>query len=135
VEREVTQIITPGTYLQDSKKDFNYLLSLFFGTSKDGNNYHIAWGDFSIGEYRTKSFSDPAELQKFILSVNPAEIIFNVDFPDKDIVTMPLQYSKKCIASLYDIPVDPAHFITQMTKVQSIASFGQALEEGRLQAL
>jgi len=43
VERKVTQIITPGTYIQESKKSFTYMLAVSFEPLKSGLNYHIAW--------------------------------------------------------------------------------------------
>lgn len=108
---------------------------MYFGTSLDANSYHIARGDFTLGEYRTKSFSDPAEMQKFILTLKPIEIIFHVDFPDKDIITTPLQQYTQCISSVFDIPVDCAQYINDICMTQTIASFGKSLEDGRLYAL
>ena len=86
VEREVTQIVTPGTAIQEARKGFNYMLALYFKPYSNGNTYHIAWGDFSLGEYWTKSFSDIPQLQKFIALIRPSELIFDQDFPDKDLV-------------------------------------------------
>ncbi len=56
VEREVVSIITPGTYIQESKKEYTYTMAITFLPHTTGNHYHLAWGDFSIGEYWTKSF-------------------------------------------------------------------------------
>ena len=100
-----------------------------------GDNFHIARGDFTIGEYRTKSFADPAQMQKFILTINPVEIIFDIDFPAKDDITTPIQQYTKCLISVYDVPVDADKFIANVCKVQTIASFGKALEDGRLPAM
>ncbi|MEI8091291.1 MAG: hypothetical protein WCG98_03415 [bacterium] len=134
VSREVTQIITPGTYVHEQKKTTNYMLSIHFKPYKDGHSYHIARGDFSLGEYRTRSFADIAEMQKFILTIKPSEIIFDFDFPDKDLVTTPLLQYLKCLISIYEVPFDAEHFLITMTQVQSLASFGKALDEGRLGA-
>ena len=55
VERRVTQVITPGTYIEETSS-FNYLVALSYGGT--GNDpYHLARGDFSLGVYKTKSFS------------------------------------------------------------------------------
>ena len=134
VSREVTQIITPGTYVHEQKKTTNYMLSIHFKPYKDGQSYHIARGDFSLWEYRTRSFADIAEMQKFILTIKPSEIIFDFDFPDKDLVTTPLLQYLKCLISIYEVPFDAEHFLITMTQVQSLASFGKALDEGRLGA-
>lgn len=135
VEREVTQIITPGTYVQEHRKWFNYMLSIYFKPYADGNAYHIARWDFSLGEYWTKSFTDIAQMQKFILTIRPSEIIFDIDFSDKDLVTTPLQQYLKCLISIYEVPFDIGNFLLHMTKVQSLSSFGKALDEWRLQAI
>jgi DNA mismatch repair protein MutS len=134
VSREVTQIITPGTYVHEQKKSCNYMLSIYFKSYADGSNYHIARGDFSLGEYWTRSFADIAQMQKFILTIKPSEIIFDFDFPDKDLVTTPLQQYLKCLISIYEVPFDAEHFLLTMTQVQSLASFGKALDDWRLGA-
>lgn len=134
VSREVTQIITPGTYVHEQKKTTNYMLGMYFKSYADGSNYHIARGDFSLWEYRTRSFADIAQMQKFILTIKPSEIIFDVDFPDKDLVTTPLQHYLKCLISIYEVPFDAEHFLLNMTQVQSLASFGKALDDWRLGA-
>lgn len=74
-------------------------------------------------------------MQKFILTINPSEIIFDIDFSDKDLVSAPLQHYIKCLISVYEIPFDTENFLLHMMKVQSLVSFGRALGEGRLQAI
>jgi len=111
------------------------MLSVHFKSLKDGTNYHIARGDFSLGSYQTKSFADMEILQKFILTIRPSEIVLDIDVPDKDLITTPLQQYLKCLISIYEVPFDGEHFLLHVTKVQSLASFGKALEEGRLQAM
>lgn len=132
VEREVVNIITPGTYIQETKKEFTYTMALTFLPHTTWQNYHIAWGDFSIGEYWTKSFADIAEMQKFILTIKPVELIFDVDFPEKEMVTLPVQHYLQCLISIRDLPPDPEKFLAWMTGVQHSASYGKAIEEWRL---
>lgn len=73
-------------------------------------------------------------MQKCILTIRPSEIIFDIDFPDKDLVTAYLQQQVKSLISVYEVPFDTENFLLHMTKVQSLASFGKALGEGRLHA-
>jgi len=77
----------------------------------NGNNYHIARGDFTIGEYRTKSFSDIQEMIKFIITIKPVELVFDVDFPEKENVSLSVQQATKLLISIRDIPPDPEKFI------------------------
>lgn len=133
VDREVVSIITPGTYIQETKKEFTYTMAITFLPHTNGQSYHIAWGDFSIGEYWTKSFADIAEMQKFILTTRPVELIFDINFPEKDSVTTPIQQYLKCLISIRDLPPDPEKFLAETTHVQQSASFGKAVEWWRLE--
>ncbi|HMS91718.1 MAG TPA: hypothetical protein PKC87_05835, partial [Candidatus Absconditabacterales bacterium] len=135
VEREVVNIITPGTYIQEMKKEFTYTIAVSFLPYTNGSSYHLAWGDFSIGEYWTKSLADIAEMQKFILTIRPVEIIFDSHFPEKDSVTSTIHQYLKCLISLRDIPPDPEKFLASITQVQQSASYGKALEGGRLEVM
>ena len=103
-------------------------MGIAFLPHMNGSSYHLAWGDFSIGEYWTKSFSDIIEMQKFILTTRPVEIIFDIDFPEKDTVTAVIQQQIKCLVSVRDIPPDPDKFLARMTQVQHIESYGKAVE-------
>jgi len=135
VERKVVNIITPGTYIQETKKEFTYTMAITFLPHTNGQNYHIARGDFSIGEYWTKSFSDIAEMQKFILTIRPVECIFDVDFPEKEVISIPLQQQIKSLISIWDLPPDPEKFLATTTHVQQSASYGKAIEDWRLEVI
>jgi len=132
VEREVVSIITPGTYIQENKKEYTYTMATTFIPHTNGNNYHLARGDFSIGEYRTKSFGELTEMVKFILTIRPVEIIFDVDFPEKESVSIPVRHNISSLVSVRDCPPDPEKFVSWMTWVQQITSYGKALEDGKL---
>lgn len=98
-------------------------------------HYHIAWGDFTLGEYLTKSFTELGKVQKFILQLRPTEIIIDTDTRIKEELMSPIQQYLQCLVSVYAVPVDPEHFITSLCKVQQLSSFGKAVQEGREQAL
>jgi len=133
VEREVVSIITPGTYIQETKKDYTYTMAIAFLPYMNGNSYHLTWGDFSIGEYRTKSFADIEEMQKFIVAIRPVEIVFDIDFPEKESISIPVQKAMSCLISVWDIPSDPEKFILASTGVQQLSSYGKALENGKME--
>lgn len=135
VQRKISQIITPGTYVQEDDNHFNYMLSITEQETKTGENYHVAWGDFTIGEYWTKSFSHLGELQKRILFIRPTEIVVDFDLKEKEQFSEPLQQYLKCLVSIHGVPNDPKFYLTNVTKVQTLNSFGQAVTEGRLQAI
>lgn len=135
VQREITQIITPWTYIQEWTKNFNYMLSITRKELSSWEVYHIAWWDFTLGEYQTKSFSNIWDAQKRILILSPTEVIIDVDFPEKDSISTPIQQYLQCLISVYEVPVDPESFLCNMAKVQTLSSFWQATGEWRLQAI
>jgi DNA mismatch repair ATPase MutS len=110
-------------------------MAITFIPHTNGNSYHLAWGDFSIGEYWTKSFSDIYEAQKFILTIRPVELVFDADFPEKETISLPLQQTTKTLISIRDIPPDPEKFLVSMTGVQQITSYGKAVEDGKLASI
>ena len=134
VDREVVSIITPWTYIQETNKQFTYTMGITFIPHTNGKSYHVAWGDFSIGEYWTKSFEHIDTCIKFILTTQPVEIIFDVEFPEKESISLPLQKTSSCLISIWDIPHDPEDFLTGITKVQHLTSYGKALENGKLES-
>ena len=110
-------------------------MAITFLPHTNGLSYHIARGDFSIGEYWTKSFTDIVEMQKFILTIKPVELVFDSNFPEKDSITTSLKQYLSCLISLRDIPSDPENFLAETTQVQQCSSYGKAIEEGRLETI
>lgn len=135
VERTIKSIITPWTYIQENQQESSYMLAITRHLHKTWPQYSIARGDFSLGNYMTKTFTDLGKLQKFILSQRPAEIIVDADIPNKEEITAPLQQYLGCLLSVYAVPVDPAHLITKICKIQQLSSFGKAVVDGRESAL
>lgn len=135
VQREVKTIITPGTYLSEQQKYSHYILAISLQNKNTGVGYHIAWGDFGLGNYFTKSFQDLGKLQKFILQLAPKEIIVDTDIPFKEEFISPIQQYLDCLVSVYGVPQDPEHFLKTVCQVQHLSSFGQALQEGRIEVL
>lgn len=123
VERQVQSIITPATYIEEQNKDRRYIVSISHKLYKDGNQYHISWGDFTVGQYQTKSFEDTEELILFVLALRPVEIVLDVDMPAKEDIQTRIQLYTKCLVSVYDVPYDAVNFVTRICQVQTIASF------------
>lgn len=84
VKREVTQIITPGTFTDTEylKSDINnYLLSIFI----QGYSLNLTYSDYSTGEifFTNKTFLSKTELFRFLQDqvdrISPNEILINED--------------------------------------------------------
>ncbi len=98
-------------------------MSLSFFATTSGDVYHLARGDFSIGEYHTKSFKEIQDMQNFILKINPKEIIIDLDFPNKEEVQSSIRHFSDALISIYDKPFSLTEYILQQCKVQTLASF------------
>ena len=68
-------------------------------------------------------------MQKFVCQLNPSEIIFDINFLEKGEIQNNLKNSLNSLISLYDIPFNPEEYILQQTRIQTLSSFGTALEE------
>ena len=130
VEREVTQIITPATFIQEGKAQTTSIVAVTLLEQSEGN-FHLAWGDFSLGEYWTKSFHSIEELGKHIVLLRPVECIVDSLFPQKDDLIAMIHRSITCQISLADIPHRPQEYLMEQCRVQTLASYGKAAEHAR----
>lgn len=78
VKREVVQIITPGTVMDDmiSENESNYLACLY----KIEHDYIIAHSDVSTGELKVTQ-CDETTMMNELSSISPKEIIVNFELP------------------------------------------------------
>lgn len=79
VKREVTRIITPGTFIADGILDAstnNYILSL---NARD-DVYGLAYADISTGEFRVTEISDKEDLFSELYKISPAECLISESF-------------------------------------------------------
>lgn len=76
VRREVVQVITPGTVMEQKgmdEKTNNYILSFI----KEDGEFHLSYCDVTTGELKTTSFEDETTLINEITTIHPNEIIVN----------------------------------------------------------
>lgn len=75
VKRAVTQVITPGTILEESNlgaKNHNYLGAIFCGMH---DSCAFAWADISTGQWSGLEFKKQAELWQWVRKLAPAELL------------------------------------------------------------
>ncbi|WP_314347507.1 DNA mismatch repair protein MutS [Mammaliicoccus vitulinus] len=81
VRREVVQVITPGTVMEQKgmdEKANNYILSFI----KEDDEFHLSYCDVTTGELKVTSFDDETTLMNEITTIYPNEIIVNKILPD-----------------------------------------------------
>ncbi len=129
VKRQVVEVITPWTYIDNAwSKDYNYLASVFY-SDKDG--YQIAWWDFSIGKYWTKTYQNFEDMLKFLVTLDPAEIVIDIDFSQKDELENYIKDFGDSFISIYSLPDDVEYFLKSNLEVQTVSSYWKAFEKSR----
>ncbi len=130
VKREVVNILTPGTYLDAENKNYNFLCAV---TKSETNqwNYHIAYGDFSLWNYYTKSFQDFEEFLSFLIKINPNEVVIDIDFLEKQQLKEQIKMYLSSIVNIQDIPHNPWEFIKYCLKTENLSWYWKALQPPR----
>ncbi|AKH32960.1 DNA mismatch repair protein MutS [candidate division SR1 bacterium Aalborg_AAW-1] len=131
VQRAITSIITPGTYIDEKQSSENHILCISNQSYGDTTLYHLARGDFIAGEYRSYSCSTLTELHQVITLTHPREIILHKTSPFIKELAESLKTQPNTVISYRDMLDNPEQFITSMLRIQSISSFGQALADHR----
>ncbi len=147
VERDVVAVITPWTFLEDERlKDYNFIVAIsvvdsnwekssdIFGKKSSDISFSIAFWDFSLGEYWTKTFDNKEELLKFISKIAPKEVILDLDIP-ADLRNEIAQHIKQFVGSfisIYSKPDFPEEFIKNVLKISKLDSFWDALNENTI---
>ena len=79
VKRDVTRVITPGTYLADELLGAsvnNYILSL----KNEGSAFGLAYADISTGEFRVTELASKESLFSELYKISPSECLISDSF-------------------------------------------------------
>ncbi len=134
VERKVTQVITPATFIEESKREFTYIAALAY-MGGESDSYQCAWWDVTVGMYRTHSFKTLDDVLHHLRRVQPRELVIDIDFPESTVVRGQITQNMTCLVSIYDKPADSDSMLRHIFGVQTLSSFGKALEQGRQYAM
>ena len=134
VERKVTQVVTPATFIEESKKEFTYIAALSY-TWGENEAYQCARWDVTVWSYRTHSFKTLEETLQHFARIQPREVVIDIDFPESISVRDQLAQHMFCLVSMYDKPADSDAMLRHVFGVQTLSSFGKALEAGRQYAM
>ncbi|MBP6086079.1 hypothetical protein KA478_02640 [Patescibacteria group bacterium] len=85
--------------------------------------------------YRTHSFKTLDDVLHHLRRVQPRELVIDIDFPESTIVREQITQNMTCLVSIYDKPADSDSMLRHIFGVQTLSSFGKALEQGRQYAM
>lgn len=131
VQRQVTSIITPGTYIDEKQSSENNILSISTQQFNATTQYNLAWWDFIAGQYWTYTCNDLTQLHQIVTLTHPREIILHKTSPFIKELAESLKTQPNTVISYRDMLDNAESFITQMLKIQSITSFWQSLADQR----
>ncbi|WP_049979285.1 DNA mismatch repair protein MutS [Halolamina rubra] len=122
VERAVTQIVTPGTVVDDEllSPDSTYVAAVV-GSDADDADFAVASVDVSTGECRVAGATDRASAQEEVARVGPAELLAGPGAPDVD-PDCPVTdwddaaFDAGAAADTLDAYADPGRFSTVETR-------------------
>ncbi len=133
VKREVVSVVTPGTYLDDTRlKDYNFIVSIV----QNNDKFAIAFWDFSLWDYWTKEFENIEDLQKFLSKISPREIILDIQIDNiiRNQLSSWINDFLKSFVSIYDKPFHTKDFVKSVLNITNLGSYGKALEDIKLDA-
>ncbi len=127
VERAVTQIVTPGTVVDDEllSPDSTYVAAVVGSDADDGSagspDFAVASVDVSTGECRVAAAADRASAREEVARVGPAELLAGPGAPDVD-PDCPVTdwdddaFDADAAADTLDAYADPGRFSTAETR-------------------
>lgn len=119
----MTQVLTPGTYVQENKNN-SYVLAI----SHYKNDYYVAWGDVGVGMFYTACFSSLDDLKNFAFKLFPKEFIFSLDLEGKENLETYINQFLTPYITHWQPNYAPEEYLQNMLKVNNLASFGKALD-------
>jgi len=124
VQREVTQIISPGTVsdinLLEAKRN-NYLAAVY----EREERYGFAYVDLSTGEFRLTEAANLAQLEDELARVCPAEVLISDEQAEQAAAASPAISTVATRCDAYTFAMDQAVFALRAHfQVQSLDGFG-----------
>ena len=123
VERKVTQIITPWTYVRENKNN-SYILSIVYEKWK----YYIAWWDVSTGQFFTSVCADLEELKNSIFKIYPKEFVFSLNIHWKEEIEHYIKNFLSPYITHWEITQHAQDFLKQTLNISNFSSFWKALD-------
>jgi len=123
VERKVTQVITPWTYVQEDRNENNILAII-----SNNGKYFLAYSDVSTWIFHIQEIDDLEELKDVLFKISPKEFVLPIDIENKEEIEQYISNFLNPFVTHLSIPYDYEEIIKLKTNVNKLDSFGQALD-------
>lgn len=137
VQRRITSIITPATYIDESKRHSsqsnNDILAISTTVAKEWEIlYHLCRWSFVDAVYQTMTIEHIDDLHRLLHQINPREIILHKTAKGIETIGHTLPTLNQAVISYRDMLDDPETYLLTVTKIQSLSSYGEALTKWRV---
>ncbi len=126
VDRQVTQIITPGTKQIDTP-EARYVCALAQGS---WTGFLLSWWDLSLGTYYTSTSKNIETTLELLEHIWIAELVLDSECASNKDLQKYLEHAN-IVVSLEAVPYDAEQFLMTQLWVSSLAWYGKALDDGK----
>ena len=124
VERKVTQVITPWTYVKETKNENNILALI-----SEKGIYYIAYSDISTGVFHIQEIDNIDELKDILFKISPKEFILPLDIENKEEIEDYIWKFLNPLITHRTVPYEYKDLIKQFTKASRFDSFWKSLDK------
>ncbi|MFN0060814.1 MAG: DNA mismatch repair protein MutS [Planctomycetota bacterium] len=133
IERDVVQVVTPGTFLDEGNLDDQRPLHLVAlgsapATRSSPPNFGLSWVDLSTGKFHAEDFATAAATEEALLRIGPAECIYAEGLRRPDCA--PLAWLERANARCALTPFPEWHFDRATARERLLQHFGTRTLEG-----
>lgn len=137
VQRRITSIITPATYIDESRRHHSQtphdILAISTTSDKEWHIvYQLCRGSFVDAVYQTMTITQTDDLHRMIHHISPREIILHKTAKGIDTIGHTLPMLSHVVISYRDMLDAPETYLLTITRVQSLGSYGEAVTDWRL---
>ena len=129
VERKVTQIITPSTYVSTQVTE-----KILVWVSCKDEEFHLARWDVTLWMFSTYSVSSFGDLCQYLLSLRPVEVVVDVHIPEKNTLCDWIREELQVPFSYAETPHDTIQFLQQQLRVSTLEWYGRVFWSWRWEA-
>jgi len=124
VDRKVSQVITPWTYVKEEKNENNILAMI-----SNAWKYYLAYSDVSTWVFNIQEIDSLEELKDTLFKISPKEFVLPLNIENKDEIEEYILNFLNPFVTHLNIPYDYEEIIKLKTNIDRLDSFGQALDK------
>ncbi|WP_276270706.1 DNA mismatch repair protein MutS [Haloarcula litorea] len=138
--REITRVVTPGTHLETTDADAQYLAAVVRQSGRAGDSYGLAFADVTTGRFQVTQLddADPGAALSELYTFAPAEVLPGPELRNDDAFLDRLRERSDAALTLHDTaafePGRARHRVREQFGAETLDSVGVADDEAAVAA-